>query len=90
MSIKTRIAALALAAVAVTGAIASTTTQAQAKPYRLGLGRWSRPRRRRHRRLARSPPATTATTYDGYRRCGWVRQFDAYGNYIGRVRTCGY
>ena len=28
--------------------------------------------------------------YDGYRRCGFVRQFDAYGNYIGRVRTCGY
>jgi len=28
--------------------------------------------------------------YDGYRRCGWVRQFDAFGNYIGRVRTCGY
>ena len=26
--------------------------------------------------------------YDGYHRCGWVRQFDAYGNYIGRVRTC--
>ena len=28
--------------------------------------------------------------YDGYRRCGWVRQFDAFGNYIGRVRTCSY
>jgi maltoporin len=28
--------------------------------------------------------------YDGYRRCGWVRQFDAFGNYVGRVRTCGY
>jgi hypothetical protein len=29
--------------------------------------------------------------YDGgYRRCGWVRQFDAYGNYIGRVRACNY
>jgi hypothetical protein len=26
--------------------------------------------------------------YDGYHRCGWVRQFDAYGNNIGRVRTC--
>ena len=26
----------------------------------------------------------------GYRRCGWVRQFDAYGNYMGRVRTCNY
>ena len=29
--------------------------------------------------------------YDvGYRRCGWIRQFDAYGNFIGRVRTCNY
>ena len=28
--------------------------------------------------------------YDGYRRCGWVRQFDAFGNYMGRVRTCNF
>jgi hypothetical protein len=28
--------------------------------------------------------------YYGYRQCGWVRQFDAYGNYMGRVRTCNY
>ena len=29
--------------------------------------------------------------YDGgYRRCDWVRQYDVYGNYIGRVRTCNY
>jgi hypothetical protein len=27
---------------------------------------------------------------DTYRRCGWVRQYDVYGNYIGRVRTCAY
>ena len=26
--------------------------------------------------------------YNGYRRCGWVRQFDAYGNYMGRARVC--
>jgi hypothetical protein len=26
--------------------------------------------------------------YYGYRHCGWVRQFDAYGNYIGTVHTC--
>jgi hypothetical protein len=32
MSIKTRIAALALATLTVTGSIASTTSQAQAKP----------------------------------------------------------
>ena len=82
MSIKTRIAALALAALAVTGAIASTTTQAEAKgfPRRLGFSApvWSAP----PSSAARSPPAMTATTNDGgYRRCGWVRQFDAYGNY---------
>ena len=46
MSIKTKIAALALATLAVTGTIASTT-QAQAKPLHWGR---SRPRRRRHRR----------------------------------------
>jgi hypothetical protein len=28
--------------------------------------------------------------YDGYRRCGWVRQYDAYGNFMGRVRSCNY
>jgi hypothetical protein len=20
----------------------------------------------------------------------WIRQFDAYGNYMGRIRTCNY
>lgn len=34
MSIKTKFAALALAALAVTGTIASTTSQAEAKPDR--------------------------------------------------------
>jgi hypothetical protein len=72
---------------AVTGTIASTTT-----------------RHRPSRSHGASAPASSAPPivgtaiaasndgyyYDGYRRCGWVRQFDAYGNYIGRVRTCGY
>lgn len=30
-----------------------------------------------------------AGTYDGgSRRCGWVRRYDAYGNYTGKVRNC--
>ena len=87
MSIKTKIAALALATLAVTGTIASTT-QAQAKP--LALGHRSRPRRRRRSSAPPSPLSNDGYYYDGYRRCGWVRQFDAFGNYIGRVRTCGY
>ena len=85
MSIKTKFAALALATLAVTGTIASTT-QAQAKPLGWGVGAG----------LVGAAIVGTAIAaisngyYDGYRRCGWVRQFDAYGNYMGRVRTCGY
>ena len=87
MSIKTRIAALALAALAVTGTIASTTT-AQAKP--LGLG-WKVGAGLVGAAIVGSAiAASNDGYYDGYRRCGFVRQFDAYGNYIGRVRTCGY
>ena len=25
---------------------------------------------------------------DGYRRCGWERQYDAYGFYVGTVKVC--
>jgi hypothetical protein len=28
--------------------------------------------------------------YDGYRRCRWERQYDAYGFYVGTVRVCRY
>ena len=87
MSIMTRIAALGLVALAVTGTMASTT-QAQAKPFGWGWGVGAG--------LVGAAIVGTAIAasndgyYDGYRRCGWVRQFDAYGNYMGRVRTCGY
>ena len=89
MSIKSKLAALALATLAVTGAVASSTQQAQAKGPGIGFG------------VAAgvlgavavgSAIAASETGYYGYgyRRCGWVRQFDAYGNYVRRVRTCNY
>ncbi|MGE9008006.1 hypothetical protein ACO2JO_05460 [Leptospira interrogans] len=87
MSIKTRIAAVALAALAVTGTIASTTTQAEAKNlgWKIGAGLVG---------AAIVGSAIAASNdgyyYDGYRRCGFVPQYDVYGNYIGRVRTCNY
>ena len=86
MSIKTRIAALALATLAVTGSIASSTTQAEARGLGWGIGAGLVGAAVVGSAIA----ATNNGYYDGYRRCGWVRQFDAYGNYIGRVRTCGY
>ncbi|MEH2521170.1 hypothetical protein V1279_006743 [Bradyrhizobium sp. AZCC 1610] len=84
MSIKTKFAALALATLAVTGGMAST--QAQAKPLHWGVGAGLVGAAIVGTAIAASGPGY----YDGYRRCGWVRQFDAFGNYIGRVRTCGY
>jgi hypothetical protein len=87
MSIKTKIAALALATLAVTGGIASTTTQAEAKGLGWGVGAGLLGAAVVGTAIAASGPGYY---YDGYRRCGFVRQFDAFGNYIGRVRTCNY
>jgi hypothetical protein len=84
MSIKTKIAALALAALAVTGSIASATTPAEAKGLGLAWGIGAG--------LVGAAVVGSAIAandgYYGYRRCGWIRQFDVYGNYVGRVRTC--
>ena len=88
MSIKTRIAALAVAAVALTGGIAATTQEAHAGKFHhhhgvgIGVGLAA------GALFAAAAGNAYAGDYYGYRRCGWVRQFDAYGNYIGRVRSC--
>jgi len=89
MSIKTKIAAVAIAALAVTGSVASTTTPAEAHGFHHGWGIGAG--------LVGAAVVGSAIAasndgyyYDGYRRCGSVPQFDAYGNYIGRVRTCNY
>ena len=93
MSIKSRIAALALAALAVTGAVASSTQQAQAKPPGLGYGVAAGVLGAVAvgSAIAASESGYYGNGYGyGYRRCGWVRQFDAWGNYVGRVRACNY
>jgi hypothetical protein len=85
MSIKSKIAALALATLAVTGSMASTT-RAEAKGLGWGIGAGLVGAAIVGSAIA----ANDGYYYDGYRRCGWVRQFDVYGNYMGRVRTCNY
>ena len=88
MSIKTKIAALAVAAVALTGGIAATTQEAHAGKFHhhhgvgIGVGLAA------GALFAAAASNAYANDYYGYRRCGWVRQFDAYGNYISRVRSC--
>jgi hypothetical protein len=91
MSIKAKIAALALAALAVTGSLASTTTQAQAGGGGGGgAPGWVGPAILGAAIVGTAVAASNGPYYDGYRRCGWVRQFDVYGNYMGRIRTCNY
>ena len=84
MSLKTKIAALALATLAVTGGIASATTQAEARGLGWGIGAGIIGAAVVGSAIA----ANDGYYYNGYRRCGWVRQFDAYGNYMGRAHVC--
>jgi hypothetical protein len=88
MSIKTRIAALALATLAVTGGLASTTSRAEAGGGGLGWGIGAGLIGAAV--VGSAIAANNGSYYAGYRRCAWVQQFDAYGNYLGRIRTCNY
>jgi len=85
MSIKTRIAALALATLAVTGALATTSTQAQAKPFWIGPAIVGAA-------VVGTAIAASAAANDGYyyRRCGWTPRYNVYGQYMGSVRVCNY
>jgi hypothetical protein len=87
MSIRTRIAAVALAALALTGGLASTTTQAQAGGglgWGIGAGLIGAAV------VGTAIAANNGPYYGGYRRCAFVRQLDAYGNYIGTIRSCNF
>jgi hypothetical protein len=86
ISIRTKIAAVALAALAVTGTMVSTTSQAQAKPpgwvWGVGAGIATAAV------VGSAIAASNDPYYYGYRRCGWVAQYNAFGQYVGRVRSC--
>jgi hypothetical protein len=89
MSIKTRVAAFALVALTAAGTLASGTHQAEARDLGLGIGIASGVI---GAAVIGSTIAATDVGYYGYgfRHCGWVRQYDLFGNYVGRVRSCNY
>jgi hypothetical protein len=91
MSIKTKLAALAVAALAVTGSVASTATPVEAHSFHNGGFRHGFGIGAGLLGAAVVGSAIAANNSypddDGYRGCGWVRRFDAFGNY-GRVRSC--
>ena len=82
MTIKSKIAtAVAIATLA--GSLAIPTSSAQARGgWVIGAGL-----------LGAAIVGTTIANsapyaVDGYRRCGWERQYDRYGFYIGTVKVC--
>ena len=83
MSIKTKVAAVALVALTATGMVAGSTQHADAKGLGLGIAAGVI-----GAAAVGSAIAADGYYYDGYRRCGWVRQYDAFGNYVRRVRVC--
>ena len=38
--------------------------------------------------VANSAPYDGYYAVEGYRRCGWERQYDRYGFYVGTVKVC--
>ena len=91
MSMKLKFAAVALAAVTLGTATLATTGEAEAKKWGwgpvVGIG------------LATGAfigAGLAANSYYGPHyvyagpRCKWVRQYDAWGYYVGKARVCGY
>jgi hypothetical protein len=85
MSIKTKLAAVAVAALVATGGIASTTTSADAHGFHHGPGFGAGLLGAAI--VGSAIAASTPAPVYGYR-CGWVRQYDAFGRYIGSVNSC--
>jgi hypothetical protein len=85
MSIKTKFAALTVAALVAAGSVASTTTPAEAHGFYHG---WGLGAGLVGAAIVGSAIAASNPYPYGYARCGFVRHYDAFGNYIGTVRTC--
>ena len=90
MSIKTTISVAALAALVLTAGVAATTQKAEAGYKGAGIGVGIAAGALFGAALASSAYGDPVYVGYGYRRCGWIRQFDSFGNYMGRVRTCAY
>jgi hypothetical protein len=87
MTIKTKIAALAVAALTITGSIVSTTTGAQAGGGGGGFHHgWGFGGALLGAAIVGS--AIAASTPDPYYRSCYVRQYDAFGRYIGTRNVC--
>jgi hypothetical protein len=91
MSTKIKFAAVALAAVTLASTTFVTTEQAEAKKWGWGpgIGVGIAAGALIGAGIASSAYSRPTYVYDGPS-CRWVRQYDAYGYYLGKTRVCGY
>jgi len=80
---KTRIAAALVAALTLGATMVAGSSQAQAHHWHGGWG-WSGVG------LGLALGSAAASTYVYDAPCRWVRQFDRFGNYVGRAKVCNY
>ncbi len=86
MTIRSKIAAVAITAITLTGAFAATSQEAQASKFgtglAIGIGAGA---------LIASGAYAGGYYGHGYYapvRCHWVKRFDHYGHYLGKERIC--
>lgn len=90
MSIKTKIATLAIAALAVTGGIAATTQEAAAGPKGGAIAAGLIGAAVVGTAIAASTSPSYAYGYRPHRHCNWVNQYNSFGYYVGKARVCHF
>lgn len=94
MTTTTKIAAVALAAVTLGTAVLAGASGAEAKPFGHHWGGWGWGGVglgiATGAYLASRPYYDRDVVYVDAPRCRWIRQFDDWGNYVGRAKVCRY
>ena len=80
----------ALAAATLMGSAIATTGQAQAGSRGVGLGLGIAAGALVGAAIVNNAYAGPVYVERDYRRCHLVRQYDAYGYYVGKTRVCNY
>lgn len=89
-SLKTKIAALAVAALAITGSIAASTQAAHAGPKGNMIGAGLLGAAVIGTAIAASSAPTYAHGYPPHRHCAWQPQYNVFGQFVGHTRVCYY
>jgi hypothetical protein len=86
----TKFIAAALAVATLAGSVVATTGSAQAGNHGVGIGLGIAAGALVGAAVVNNAYAGPTYVERDYRRCRLVRQYDAYGYYVGKTRICNY